>query len=618
MGNIIQVISKVFKGAIKAFERYPAVIANAAAFAIVTIIRIHLDWPQQEAYNFIFNCLHLSFALGAIFSLAVITAAQSKFNSKKSFIIANVLGIAATILTIILLYFFSGVYPEYSAMRYQRVSVLATARVSVAIFVSLLLFNILAGYPKEQSDFSKAFFMIHKSFFIALLYGLVIMAGASGVAGAVQALLYKGLSSKVYGYIGTLSGFLAFTIFIGYFPDFRKGVIDEQREISQNQPRFIEVLFEYIMVPIMLALTLVLVLWVGKTIMEGMRVPFIQLSSIASSYAIGGIWLHIMVTHYKTGLAMFYKKIHSIAVMLILAFEAWTLVIQLQKYGLKTTEYFFILIWIVALSAAVLLMIKKERAHNIIAAITIILAIISVAPYAGYTSLPVRAQVNRLENILEKEGMFKDYEIVPAAKEPEQNVRESITDSVLYLANLEDVKLPAWLDKDFRNNDIFKKNLGFEQTFPGRDKEIAYDYMGTFLYLTQEAVDIRDYSWAINMQDSYGKEDDHVTINGDKGTYKIYWEINQPEGIPYLKILLNDEIIVDKDMNEYIDKVLEEHPLGKMNRSPAPMEDMSMKFETSEIKVLLIFNNIDINLDTRSDKINYWINLSSLYIDEKL
>ena len=285
MENVIRVISRVFRGAIRAFERYPVVIANAAAFSIVTIIRIHLDWQQQEAYNFIFNCLHLSFALGAIFSLAAITAAQSRLNTKKSFVIANVLGISATVLTIILLYFFSGVYPEYSAMRYQNVSTLAAARVSAIIFVSFILFNILAGYPREQSDFSKAFFMIHKSFFIALLYGLVIMAGASGVAGAIQALLYKGLSSKVYGYIGTISGFLAFTIFIGYFPDFRKGIVDERGNITKSTQIYRSIVRIY-MVPIMLALTHVLILWVGKTIMEGMRVPFVQLSSIASSYAI--------------------------------------------------------------------------------------------------------------------------------------------------------------------------------------------------------------------------------------------------------------------------------------------------------------------------------------------
>ncbi|NLK40417.1 MAG: DUF4153 domain-containing protein [Clostridiales bacterium] len=459
--------------------------------------------------------------------------------------------------------------------------------------------------------------MIHKSFFIALLYGLVIMAGASGVAGAIQSLLYKDLSSKIYGYIGTISGFLAFTIFIGYFPDFRKGIIDEQREISQNQPRFIEVLFEYIMVPIMLALTLVLILWVGKTIMEGMRVSFVQLSSIASSFAIGGIWLHIMLTHYETSLAMFYKKVHSIAVILILAVEAWALAIQLQKFGLKTTEYFFILIWTVALSAAVLLMIKKERAHNIIAVIVSILAIVSVVPYVGYNSLPVRAQVSRLESTLEKEGMFKDHKIIPAVKEPEQDIRESITDSVLYLTNLEGVKLPTWLNKDFRNNDIFKKKLGFEQTFPRHENGIVDEYLGTYLYLAQGAIDIKDYSWAINMQDSYGKEN-YAVINGEKGTYKIYWRANQPGGIPYLEILLNDETIVDMDMNEYIDKVTEKYPLGKMNRSSVPIEDMTMKFETPEIKAMLIFSGVDISLDPRADKINYWINPSILYVEEKL
>ena len=88
--------------------------------------------------------------------------------------------------------------------------------------------------------------------------------------------------------------------------------------------------------------------------------------------------------------------------------------------------------------------------------------------------------------------------------------------------------------------------------------------------------------------------------------------------MPNLKISLNDETIVDADMNEYIDKVLEKHPLGKANRSSVSIEDMSMEFETPEIKGLLIFNSVDISLDYRSDKISYWINPDTLYINEKL
>ncbi|TJX15802.1 DUF4153 domain-containing protein [Tissierella creatinini] len=617
MGNFISSISGVFKGAVKAFERYPMVIANAIAFTIVTIIRIHLDWPEQEAYNFLFNCLHLSFALGAIFSLTAITFAQSRYNNQKSFVGANIIGLMVTVVTFLLLYYLSGTYPEYSAMRYQKVSTLATARVSAAIFVSFLLFIILAAYPKEESDFSKSLFMVHKSFFIALLYGIVITSGTSGVAGAIKALLYKELSSKVYAYIGSLSGFLAFTIFIGYFPDFRKGLVDKQREIAQKQPRFIEVLFNYIMAPIMLALTLVLLLWTGKTIMEGMKVPFLLLSSIASSFAIGGIWLHIMLTHSKTGLAKFYKRIYSIAVIFILFFEAWALIIQLQKYGLKTTEYIFALIWIVALSSAILLIVKKERAHQPIAIIICILTIISVIPFVGYNVLPIKAQINRLENLLQSEGILQEEKLVPAIKEPDQEVRESITDSVIFLANSEDVRLPDWFDKDLINQNTFKTTLGFNQTYPEYDYEDMGGYIGTSLILSQEVIDISEYRWGISMQNGYQKEEGFISFEGNRGLYKIYLNAYTKEGIPSLTISLNDKEILGLDMGEYLDDLLEKYPPGKSQPIYVPIEDMSLKLESPEIEVMLVLGNVDINVDPQRDDINYWINMNALYIREK-
>ncbi len=617
MKNFISSISGVFKGAVKAFERYPMVIANAIAFTIVTIIRIHLDWPEQEAYNFLFNCLHLSFALGAIFSLTVITFAQSRYNNHKTFVGANIIGLMATVLTFLLLYYFSGTFPEYSAMRYQKVSSLAAARVSAAIFVSFLLFIILASYPKEESDFSKSLFMVHKSFFIALLYGIVITSGASGVAGAIKALLYKDLSSKVYGYIGSLSGFLAFTIFIGYFPDFRKGIVDKQREIAQKQSRFIEVLFEYIMAPIMLALTLVLLLWTGKTIMEGMKVSFFRLSSIASSFAIGGIWLHIMLTHSRTGLAKFYKRIYSIAVIFILLFEAWALIIQLQKYGLKTVEYIFALIWIFALSSAILLIVKKEKAHQPIAIIISILTIISVIPFVGYNVFPVKAQINRLENLLQREGILQEEKLVPATKEPDQDVKESITDSIIFLANSEDVKLPDWFNKDLRNNNTFKNTLGFNQTYPKFDDEGMGAYLGTSLILSQEVIDIGEYRWGINMQNAYQKGEDFIAFEGNRGLYKIYLDSYKEGGIPSLKILLNDKEILALEMDEYLDDLLEKYPLGKNQPIYVPIEDMSLKLESPEMDALLVIGNIDINVDPERDDINYWINLNALYIREK-
>jgi len=451
-----------------------------------------------------------------------------------------------------------------------------------------------------------------------LLYGMVIMAGASGVAEAFKALLYNDMSYKVFMYIGTLTGFLAYTMFAGYFPDFRKGQDDPKREIAQKQPRFIEILFVYILIPIVFAMTAVLLAWAVKTIMSGMgESSFIRLSSIATTYAIVGIWLHIMVTQYETGLAKFYRKIYPIAALLILAFEAWALVVQLGNSGLKTAEYSFSLLLILTAASAVLLLIFKSKAHLPIVAITCALAIFAVLPFVGYYSMPVRAQIDRLENILQSQNMLENGTLSPAAVEPDKKIRIAITDAVEFLAYSEDAKLPAWFDKDLAQNDVFQKKLGFEKIWPEYEPGNQGAYMGTYLYLPPEPVNIADYDWALNPQNIYGKGDGTVFLEGKRGVYSVYWISATQNGIPELKIKLDDKLLVQKDMNEYIDRITKKYPPGQNEPIAASFEDMSVKIETAELNILIVLSNAEVNIDAQNDIINYWIGLNSIYIKEK-
>ncbi|MBR0596680.1 DUF4153 domain-containing protein [Sinanaerobacter chloroacetimidivorans] len=610
MNSITRSIANSFGGAVRAFETFPAAILSAIAFAIVTMIRIQLEWPQQELYNFLFNCLHWAFALGAVFSMTAITIAHSRFNKKNAFLIANLLGAAVTVITFLVLYFFGEAHTDISA-RYTMISTLAAVRVSAVILISFLLFIIIAGYPKEQSDFPRSFFMTHKALFIALIYGIVIMAGASGVAGAVQALLYHGMSGKVYMYIGTLTGFLAFTIFLGYFPDFRKGIIDDHREIAQKQPRFIEILLGYIIIPITLALTVVLLLWSGRVIFTGTWPIFTRLAGIATAYSFVGLWLHIMVTHHESGLAKFYRRVYPFAALIILAFEAGALFTQLGKYGLKVTEYWFLLVWIIAVIAAILLLILKAKAHQFIVVLICAVAVFSVFPSVGYHAMPVTAQVDRLERLLDSQGMLENNKLIPAASEPELSVRESITDAVYYLANAEDAKLPAWFDKNLNGRDTFETKLGFEPVWPKPD-DGAVDYLGTSLYLKSDAVDVSDYKWGIILQG------DSAKISGEKGVYTIEWNINPSDRVPSLKIKLDDRIILEQDMNSYIDQIIAKFPPGSHTGSTeASIKDMSLVLENEEVTALLIFHNININIDPQRDDINYWLDLNMIYLKEK-
>ena len=619
MNQFTKSILKVLQSATNAFKTYPASLFCALMFAIVTIIRIALDWPQQEPYNFLFNCLHWSFALGAIFSLAAITAAQSLYNTRKTFLAANFIGVVLTAFTFVVLYYFGGIMPKDTSSIYSVISNIYEARVSIAILISLLVFMVLAGYPKEHSSFADSFFMTHKAFFIALLYGLVIMGGTTGVASAFQTLIYRDMSTKVYMYLGTISGFLAYAIFTGYFPDFRKGQIDEHREVAQKQPRFIEILFGYILTPIMLALTLVLLIWAGKTVLAGMNAPFMMLTEIAVSYAIGGTWLYVMTSNHHFGLVNFYRKIYPIAALIILAFEAWAIVIQFSKWGLQTSVYSFIIIWIGATAASILLLLMKEKAYHKIVAVICLLAVVWVLPYLGFHALPVTVQTNRLEQMLINNKILVNGKIAPAEQQPTKDIQEKVTDLVNFLANTQNPKLPVWFDKNLNDGLVFRNKLGFEKAWPEPEKFPGgnNNYMESYVIAPSNPVNITGYQWAINLLPENIKENNNPIVVGKNGTYSIHWLMESNNGIPVLKIYKNDKIIVEKNLREYIDTLSRKYPPSNTYMpKTASFDEMLLKFETTELRIMIVFNSFNINVDPQNDRINYNLNPGTLYLSE--
>jgi hypothetical protein len=545
-----------------------------------------------------------------------VAAAKSRSHHPKAFPTANLLGLHAVGVTFAALYLPGGTAPLY-ASDIVRVPSLAATRAGVAMLVSFLVFIVLMGNPSQRSDFARAFFMTHKAFLIALLYGLVLMGGASGVAAAVQALLYRQMSEKIYLYIGALAGFTAFTVFVGYFPDPGQSRDSERREVAQRQPRFVEILFGYIMVPIMLALTGVLLVWTGRILVTGTWPVFAQLSGIAAAYTLGGVWLHVMVTHHDAWPARFYRRSYPIAALVILAFEAWALLNQLGKSGLKTAEYYFTLVWVLAAVACVLLLIRKAGAHTLIIALTCLLAVFSVLPAVGYHALPVYAQTQRLQKLLTDEKILVSGQLIPAAAEPERAAREQITDAVHYLAYAEDAKLPDWFDKNLRESDVFNTKLGFAMTWPeSDDSETPGGSLGTSLYLPAQAFDIGGYRWAVRLSDA-GKREEGVTFTGSKGNYRIAWRTDSPDGIPTLEIALDDRVILKQSMSGYLDKIKAAYPPGQ-DVSPTPTaEDMSLWLETQEISALLILNSVSINVDVQRDTVSYWLNPEALYLSEK-
>lgn len=613
MDTFFKSVSQIFEGAAKAFKTFPSAIVSALLFTIVALIRIQMDWPEQEAYNFLFNCLHFSLALGSIFGLTSTSWSKARFEERKANLYAILSTAFLVIITFLLLYFLGGIDPSSTGYRIERLSDISISRVTVFSFISFLLFIVILGKKYPKLNFSRAFFVTHKAFFIALLYGLVILAGASGVAGAIQALLYNNMSEKVYMYIASLSGFTAFAIFVGYFPDTKESFYDEKIDMAKKQPKFIEVLLEFIMVPIFLALTVVLVLWAIRTLIFSADIEFIRLYSISSSYVLWGLWLWILLSESSSRLGIFYKKIYPFAAIFILAFKGWALFLQLSDQSLKTTEYAFILILILSAVSSILLLLKGKESLNKIAVFACILSLVSVLPFAGYHSLPVRFQVSRLEKLLVEENILQGDALVPSESEPQRKIREDITDAVSFLSYSQSKELPIWFDENLGNSSTFEERLGFEQTWPERDS-YGGRYIGLNLFLPSGAMDIRDYDFIVGFQDRTGSS--KVSLEGERGIYEISWT-TAPRGIPVIEISLNNQTILKEDMNPYIDEITERYPPSEASSPIATLDDMSYRFETEDIEVLVIFSSVDIGIYSGSEEINYWLNLDKVYIREK-
>jgi len=613
MNNIFRSVTRVFAGTLKALKRYPVSIGCAVAFSVVVMIRIQLDWQQQEPYNFLFNCLNWSFALGAIVGLAAIVWAVSRIGGKKAFLFANLFGVLVTVVTFLLLYFFPKVNPSDS---YAVISSIAQIRVAVLIFIGLILFILFAGYRDRRTEFDTALFMAEKAFFISLIYGLVIFAGASGIAAAFEYLIYSDMSEKVYMYIGTLSGLIGYTLFVGYFPDFTKGIADPRREEAQRQPRFIEILFSYIMIPIVLVLTLVLLIWTGRTVLTGMQVQFIQLYSIAAAYTVGGLWLHAMTIRNGSTLAKIYRIVYPIASFIILVFEAWAVIKQLISTGLKTTEYIFILLWVLAFIGSFLILTKKERAHAFVALTACALAIFSILPAVGYRDLPVTVQINRLEKLLVSQNMLTENTLTPAKTEPDESVKLAVTDAVYYLIYQDEANLPSWLDTVAINERSFKEVFGFEQVWEQTQgsETPGVPIQNIYLSLSSSVMPINDYDWVVRFQ-KYGTES--IQFTGNNGDYEVDWVMASETKAPSIRISLNQQVMSEQSLDDYFKGLINQYGLNAKNAVDGTLDNMSIAFETDSFNALLVLNSAEYSLNLSTDEVYYWVEPYALYISEK-
>lgn len=600
MGTIRNAIGKTVRGAAMSYQRFPSAMIGATALTILTSIRI-ADNSLLEAGQF--DKWQIIFALTAIISLTWSGWLYSRDKSERS----EVLSLASLIAILPLALLIQPVDGRIPNLTMTRV--LATG----AIAIIVLLLSISRN--SEKTDFNKRFFMLHKAFFIALLYMLVVMGGLNFTAAAVEILLYSEMSSDVYQHLSTWSGFLGFAFFLGNLPNLRRTADFEQVHVSQKQPKFIEVLFVFVMIPIVLMLSVVLLLWALRMLLTQQWPQFEQLASIFSGYVLLGVWLTIMVANAQHGLARFYRRVFPLVAILFLLVEAVAIVRQVNQMGIRVGEYTAAFIWLFGLSSAVFFLLRPVRFNHLTAWIAAGLIFVSVLPFAGYSDVVLASQVGRLEDVLIKNDMLTGEKIEPASSGslPPEADQVLITEAVSYLSGLDRYeKLPGWFPEEVRIYSDFEKIFGFAQRWStGGDDIMNPDRKAVWIRSEQNVVDISGYDKMISS--GFEKVGIRSEFSTDQGNYEIELisdEMNNTA--PALELRRDGELIIEHDLKPELSALAEKAKEQSGYEILLPPEDLRFVIEQNGVKLMIVFGAVDVTWEFDNVE-RYFLNGTTIY-----
>lgn len=577
--KFIKYLKERFAGLINSIERYPVTAAFLIAMAIVLAMSIHTEKDYSK--------LMLTFAVGAILN-AEIQVEFERFLSKLS---ARFIAMACGVLLTGLYYLIIRSSPEVTA----EIGI-KTAVVLSAIFIAF----VLVPAVKSKIKFEDTFMAVFKAFFQTIFYAGIIMGGFSLIIAAVNTLIYP-ISYKAYSYIADIIFVLFSPMFflslIPIYPGKYKPEIDENDENVKKAvrcPKFVDILFSYIIIPLISIYTLILLSYIALNVGKDFWSNNL-LEPMLITYAIAVITTFIITSRLENKFVSVFRLIFPKALIVIVLFQIAASVVNISNTGITHGKYYVILFGIFAAVSGVL-MCFKERKNGIVAAVFIIFCVISLIPPIDAFNVSRINQTNRLEAALVKNGMLEDNKIKPNSLISDQD-KKIIIQSTEYLSINKYSSKITWLGKDFEIYRDFYNTFGFNQY----DTPQTTDSYVSVYFNTNNPIDIKGYDV---LAEAYINSDENTdskicTINFSNKSYDLQKE---KLGSQF------DLVLYDNNKNEIIrfntDELYSRYENYGQPKEGISEKDATFIIENNKVKVKLLMRNVNINKASNSKSSN--------------
>lgn len=522
----INKITSTLQGFTDTIIRFPITILFFFLSAVLTSYYISI-----KDFNENYLELLLSFAVGAGIYMVLQLIYERFFTAKSIRIIYCGLAVFGAIIYYLIIKFAANeLGPEEAG------------RTIVFLFILLIVF-IWVPSVKSKIGFSDSFMAVFKGFFTVAFYSGVMFLGIALILLAFDSLIAD-VDSRAYRHVLNVIAFLYaplhFLALIPVYPafnnnrsDYTEGNDEENRikVIKAIEPsKFLEALITYIIIPVTVVFTLILLLYIllnitGDFWKDNLMEPLLV------SYSITVIIVYLLATVLKNKIAAYFRMIFPKVLIPVVLFQTISSVLKIGELGITYGRYYVIMFGIFATVSAFIFSFRPNCKANPIAPILIVLSLISILPFTDAFSVSRKNQINRLTNVLEENNMLKDGNIIPKADIPKED-RQIIIKSIQYLDQFNYTQDINWL-KPYTLSHNFEKTFGFAEYDVITEEPLIYR-----LYLPKGIpMAVSNYDYIIEAE-FYGQEqsNSYEAAFGENNEYKLVQQKTDGTG----ELLLTD------------------------------------------------------------------------------
>lgn len=476
----------------------------------------------------------------------------------------------------------------------------------VALFIILISIMWIPSI-KSKITFNQSFMVVFKGFFIAAFYALILFLGTSLIVAATNELLFS-INYRVYEHsaniIFILIGPLYFLSLIPIYPGkSKKHLVTDEEVIEKGSscPKYLDILISYIIIPITMVYTMILLIYFIRNITNGFWNDNL-LEPMIVSYSMIVILVYLLSSRLNNKIVGIYRKVFPKILIPIVLFQTIASVMKIDEMGLTHGRYYVILYGIFATISGFIFSFLSVKKNGIIAILLIVFSCISILPPVDAFHVSYTSQKNRLEAVLQKNNMLKDGVITGNGNISKEDKKIIIT-TTRYLQSTGYSKDIDWFIKDEYGSINFSETYGFNE-YEGDDEKYQHRYVRLADNVTIPIQEY-DYLFQSNMYDGMQGPLEVGQLEHQGVKYSVNNDISRDNpGI----------VVLDQDNNEIIrfsiSEIYNRYRETTEIKENITVEEATFTVENNNAKMVVIIR--DVNLNGMDEGKNYSISMNIL------